>query len=685
MFAWINRFAGGNARRTTLLIWVSATVLVFLMVWHVCNLVNAAYTRELVGAERDLANLTRVTQEHADRTLRSADQVIRFVVERYLELGDKLDLAALSQQGVIDTEIFNQVGVIDAQGIYVLSNHPLKGRLDLSDREHFKVHVANDTVGLFVSKPVIGRASGRWSIQLTRRITDRNGQFAGVVVVSLDPSYFTHFYSDLEMGSQGVIALYGLDGVARARIIGAKAEFGNSNPNAFMFSKIKQGQNFGSYTAQSAVDQVERFYYYRKIPRYALVVIAGFNKKDLFSGYKHGRDALIFQAGLGCLFIIAFAIALNRYLDKIRRAITARIFAQSQAEDRTEQLNAIFTLSPDGFVAFDNERRVKYINPAFAQMAAVSNADFMRMHESAFSSWLLSQCDKDTPFSGVTRLRRIAQTKLHIQEVLDVTTDRRRILKVELRLSASKSVSQILYFRDITHETQLDEMKSEFLSTAAHELRTPMASILGFSELLSSRTFEPTALQEMADIIHTQSKLMANILDELLNLARLEAQRQEDFLFSPTNVEALTLEVIKSLPLPVGRERPQLICGDEPLFARADKGKLRQAIVNVLTNAYKYSPGGGSVVINIYRILNSTITPKICIKVTDSGIGMTSEQQGRIFERFYRADSSGNIPGTGLGMSIVKNIVDQHQGEITVHSVMDRGTCIALHLPESLK
>jgi hypothetical protein len=112
---------------------------------------------------------------------------------------------------------FNQVGIIDAKGIYVLANLPTTGKLDLSDREHFKVHVATNTGELFVSKPVLGRASGKWSIQLTRRITRANGEFAGVVVVSIDPGYFTRFYKELNLGSEGLAALYGLDGVARAQ------------------------------------------------------------------------------------------------------------------------------------------------------------------------------------------------------------------------------------------------------------------------------------------------------------------------------------------------------------------------------------------------------------------------------------------------------------------------------------
>ncbi len=186
---------------TILLCIVAGLLLTFTWV-HVVPLSAETRERELASSVRDLSNLTRLSQEHAIRTLRSADQVIRFVQSRYLEMGLRLDLAKLTAQGVIDDEIFNQVGVINAKGIYILSNKSTTGTLDLSDREHFKVHIQDDSAGLFISRPLIGRATGRWSIQLSRRITGPNGEFAGVVVVSIDPGYFTRFYSQLNLGPE---------------------------------------------------------------------------------------------------------------------------------------------------------------------------------------------------------------------------------------------------------------------------------------------------------------------------------------------------------------------------------------------------------------------------------------------------------------------------------------------------
>lgn len=682
MQTFLSKSSGTATNQTIATIWLVAALLLGFTTWQVWHTVEANHRQSMVSAEHDLANLTRVSQEHANRTLRSADQVIRFIQARYLELGDKLDLTALTAQGVIDVEIFPQVGIIDSQGLYALANRPIKAKLDLSDREHFKVHVDNVKQGLFVSKPVLGRSTGRWSIQLTRRISRPNGTFAGVVVVSIDPTYFTNFYSELNLGTQGMVGLYGLDGIARARKVGSKEEFGSNASNAPMFKAIAKGQEIGSYTNQSVVDGVERIYFYRRIPGYELAVVAGLNTKDLQTKTELENDALWLQQGLVSLLILALAVALTRYLIKLRRAIAARAFAQLQVQDRTEQLNAIFAMSPDGFVSFDREHRVKYMNPAFVQMTTRGDVQLEGLDENDFSAWLAGCCIPGSSFIGVQSLRREQTSgKKGQPRLLEIASNVKRVLQYELRLSSAQTVSQILYFRDVTHQTEVDEMKSEFLSTAAHELRTPMAGILGFSELLLTQELEASEQKEFLNIILAQSNVMAGILNELLDLARIEARRGKDFRYTGIWLQTLITDIVKSFAVPSGREQVELRMPDAPLYLMADEGKLRQVIVNVISNAYKYSPDGGPVVLEVSTLQLPESEEQLRIQIRDHGIGLTPEQLSRVCERFYRADSSGKILGTGLGMSIVKEIIELHHGQIHIESTYGQGTCVSLILP----
>lgn len=669
-------------RRIVLMLWLASAVLLGLTWWHVFALVDNSRVKELAAAERDLANLTRVSQEHANRTFRSADQVIRFIQARYLELGNKLDLTTLTEQGVIDAEIFPQVGIIDARGIYVLANRPVTGRLDLSDRAHFKVHVSSGKDELYVSQPVLGRATGKWSIQLTRRISRPSGEFAGVVVVSIDPGYFTRFYKELKLGTQGVMALYGLDGVARARNVGNREEYGTQASSSPLFAHITKGEMEGQFTAQSAGDKVERLVHFRRLPGYDLVVMAGLDAESVLANHKVAKEALWFQAAIVSLLILALATALTRHLKQIGSEMNARQQAQRLTEERNAQLNAIFDVSPDGFVSFDAQKRVNYINPAFRQMTGMGKETLEGVDENDFSIWLAWRCSTKTPFLGVAALRAQATSgKPEQRTLIELSQPVKRVLQLGLRASPSSTVSQILYLHDVTHETEVDQMKSEFLATAAHELRTPMASIFGYAEVLLHEKFDAATQHEFLNTIYTQSKLMVNILNELLDLARIEARRDRDFRYTRVDLQLLVTDLARTYPLPPGRTSLELTLPEQPLYLMADVGKLRQTLLNVISNAFKYSPYGGPVQLKAW--INTAVGqgPGVCIEVIDHGVGMTPAQLARVGERFYRVDTSGKIPGTGLGMSIVKEIVALHRGTLKIDSAPGLGTTVRICLP----
>ena len=346
---------------------------------------------------------------------------------------------------------------------------------------------------------------------------------------------------------------------------------------------------------------------------------------------------------------------------------------------RTELLNAIFQLSPDGFVSFDAERRVNYASPAFAALTQIQSSTITGVNEHVFSDLLADRCVPSGKFAGVQRLRENAMaSRTNERELIELTHPARRVLEVGLRLSVSGTVSQILYFRDVTHETEVDQMKSAFLSTAAHELRTPMASIYGFAEVLLTQSLDEDSRKEFTGIIFRQSELMASILNELLDLARIEARRGKDFELVSTDVAALVRKTVSDFRIPAGRLAPVVTSPEKACHIRVDRKKTQQAILNVLSNAYKYSSAGGLVEIHIEPASSANL---IAIRTVDDGIGMNAEQVKRVSERFYRADTSGTVPGTGLGMSIVKEIVELHHGNLLVTSAPGQGTTVTLQFP----
>lgn len=372
--------------------------------------------------------------------------------------------------------------------------------------------------------------------------------------------------------------------------------------------------------------------------------------------------------------------------------ISERRAAENRARDRTEQLNTIFELSPDGIVSLDAVGRVKYASPAFLGMTGFIEPEINGLDEAAFIRCLIALCANGEGVSDINPMSaaNIAKLQSDIDQKnsgeqhyrIELVRPARKILDIGVRHSLAETVSKIFYVRDITQQTEIDDLKSEFLSTAAHELRTPMTSILGFNELLRHGDFDEQQRREFQDTIHRNSSLMSSIIDELLDLARIEARRGKDFKFEPLELCNFLPSVVAAYKPPDSREGPVLQDCDVSCQIKADRNKITEAVNNVLSNAYKYSPGGGEVALVVIARPGQDGTPgEVGVIVTDHGIGMNSEQLARVCERFYRADTSGNIPGTGLGMSIVKEIVELHGGRLSITSTPGSGSQVGLWFP----
>jgi len=364
-----------------------------------------------------------------------------------------------------------------------------------------------------------------------------------------------------------------------------------------------------------------------------------------------------------------------------RLDITARKMAEEQVREHSAQLDTIFALSPDGFVSFDEAHCVRAVSPAFTSLTGLPQAQVMGLDEAAFSQVMAAHCLPTAPFQGMAALRAAMSIddkgdSRRGNERPSFTTSSHRVLTAALKASHMRSVSQVLFLHDITHEAEVERLKSEFLSTAAHELRTPMASIYGFAELLLKQELNSDERKEFLSIIFKQADLMSSILNELLDLARIEARRGRDFVLEVLSAQSLVQQVVGSFKLPAGRIPPLIDAPTQALLVHADAKKASQALLNVLSNAYKYSPTPEPVMVGV-----SVVGDRVVISITDKGIGMTPEQTARVGERFFRADTSGKVPGTGLGMSIVKEIMTLHQGEMGVVSAPDLGTTVRLMFP----
>lgn len=353
------------------------------------------------------------------------------------------------------------------------------------------------------------------------------------------------------------------------------------------------------------------------------------------------------------------------------RDITGRRAAEARLHHRTTQLDSVFNVSPDGFVTFSDRGHVVEVNPAFLALTGTRREDLLGLDEAQFERVLRARCEVARPASrpppGV--------------DVLQVVRPARRVLKRTRRpMDAGDGVvlGHVMYFRDITHEAEISNMKSEFMSTAAHELRTPMTSIYGFTELLLTRELDPDTTRDLLETIYRQAGQLILLLTELLDLARIEARAGQDFRIAHEAVRPLIENTVRAFTPPHERPRVRMQVAPNLPMLPVDGAKFNQALGNVLSNAFKYSPQGGEVLVHAWT---DPLHPLLHVSVTDQGIGMTPEQRHRAFERFYRADSSGSIPGTGLGLSLVQEIMHCHGGRATLSSEPGQGSVVTLTFP----
>ena len=224
-----------------------------------------------------------------------------------------------------------------------------------------------------------------------------------------------------------------------------------------------------------------------------------------------------------------------------------------------------------------------------------------------------------------------------------------------------------------------DQLKSEFISTAAHELRTPISSIMGFAELLQeplSRFSSEQKLSFVNEIIEGSERL-TKIIDDLLDLSRIESGYRLPLNREPTSLTTLLNRVVNRFQLKASHRFSMEIAADVPDIILIDQHRISQVLENLLSNAVKYSPRNSCITLRAVREGGNCR-----ISIIDQGIGMTDEQLVRIFDKFYRANSADTaIRGLGLGMSIVRQIIEEHAGSIRVESTPGQGSQVHVTLP----
>ena len=245
------------------------------------------------------------------------------------------------------------------------------------------------------------------------------------------------------------------------------------------------------------------------------------------------------------------------------------------------------------------------------------------------------------------------------------------LMVVNIAAQAAVSLDNSRLFEQVK---SFSEKKDEFIALASHELKTPLTTIKGYLQVLAKKDNDHMSRLFLDKSLYQVEKLNS-LIEDLLNMSRIEAGRL-DFNLEIFDMRALLVEILETFSYSASTHEVIAKIGNEPVYIKGDKQRIEQAVLNLLTNAIKYSPRADKVYLSL-EVVGKTLT----VRIKDEGMGLTQEQRNQLFTRFYRAENTKGISGLGLGLYLTKQIIDRHNGVIQVSSEYGKGSEFYFSLP----
>ncbi len=351
-----------------------------------------------------------------------------------------------------------------------------------------------------------------------------------------------------------------------------------------------------------------------------------------------------------------------------------------------ERFRQIFNASPDPVIlARFSDGAIIDVSPAFEQQTGFLKQEVLGKNSADLGIWnnpKLSKAFRDrlSAFGMVDNLEAIFQVKddtsrpgLLSARIVNLA-DEECILTVIRDITVIKEAEQAL--------REVDKLRSDFISTAAHELRTPLSVLIGYAELLTtpehSANFTEKQKLEFLEEIKQKGLVLSQIVDGLLDISKMDTGNKFDFNFELFEPNGLLAKAFGQCQIHATEHRFRIdLSQSKGHQIECDDQRMLQILENLLSNSVKYSPEG-----SLITLTSTAQADSFSFSVADEGIGMSAEQITKIFDKFYRVDTSNTaVGGLGLGMSIVKQLVEAMQGSIAVDSTPGQGTCIRVTLP----
>ena len=334
----------------------------------------------------------------------------------------------------------------------------------------------------------------------------------------------------------------------------------------------------------------------------------------------------------------------------------------NEIERQKKQIETILLHMTDGVIAFNMEGKIIHINTAAMNL--------LKLEQKIFNKLKLNiNLEKIIYLENWTS----SEHRLTIEDKCV------NLFFVPFQDENNRQAGLIVVIQDITEHVKLDNMRKEFVADVSHELKTPITSIMGYADTLLEGEYDKDTQQKFLGVISSEARRMARLVTDLLTLSKYDSKKVklEETEF---DLGELTKKCQERLKFEIEKKHQNVECfvtANVPPVS-ADKYGIERVVLNILSNAIKYTPENGKIKIYVGFVYNDAY-----IKIIDNGIGISEQDLTRIFDRFYRADKARTreMGGTGLGLSIAKEILDQNKGSIDIRSELGKGTEVIIRIP----
>jgi len=705
--------AWNHARRLKLGL-MAAVAAILLIMWALAVLSNVNARHVAVeNAGREADNLSAAVADEVNRSMNDLSGTMSLVAEQVAARHGNLNLYNIRDRIPRMSSAIVQASVIGPDGrLRSTTTEPHPAPIDLSDREHFRVHLDGAYEGVFISKPVADRVSKQVTIQLSQRIEDANGRFLGVLVFSVPPGALTSLPLRVDLGPRGVIGLIGTDNVLRARFSAASPD-GLEDAGRVITAHPTPAEAANGDKAiirTNALDHITRIFSNRWVLGYPLVVGVGFDLDDTLAAANADARAMYFLVGTATLVLVLLMLYLLREID--RR--TAREIALVEEHRKLELANADLDASKrlaeeaetrltdaieciaEPFVIYDKDDRLIRCNKAFRQAFPHPGIPDIRgvtfdvlVADSMVLGTFKDAIDgKAQWMTARTEVHRAASSTMQI-----ALSDGRHFLATDRRMKSGGyaglrvDVTDLVRTKDalqaaLTEAEAANRAKTLFLANMSHELRTPLNAVIGFSDIIRNQIMGPVGMPVYADYandIHNAGHHLLGLVGNILDASRIEAGKF-DLYEEPVEVAELVHGAMQAVRTQAEKKSLTLIerLPEKPIAVRADPLRLRQVLINLLSNAVKFTPEGGRV-----TLFFQASAHRLTFAVVDDGIGMTPEEAKLAVEPFRQIENTlvKRYEGVGLGLSLAKRITEMHGGTLEIESAKGIGTTVRIILP----